>query len=219
MRLVILLAIIAGAFYYCWIVPRRERDSRGRITGRPSRSTIVLFSILLVLIGGSEARWQYLQHEASVALKEVTGNPDATLKCQRISASWIDMDSGSIGGKVYGDSVNTAHMKYSECADLFWWMQSLDKSAPSQKQVWAVHVLTHEGIHTTGEFNEAVTECTAIQRDAKMAVALGTNEETGLSLQRNYFENFYPRMSSAYTLSGCTIDPAFDSLLSPAKEQ
>lgn len=129
------------------------------------------------------------------------------------------MDSGSIGGKVNSSSVNTARLKYGQCADLFTWMQSLDKSSPSENETIAVHVLTHEGVHTTGEFNEAITECTAIQRDAKMAVALGASEQTGLSLQQSYFKNVYPRMSPAYTLSGCTISPTFDSLLSKTKER
>lgn len=203
-------------FWYGWWKPRREREqigSRRYAKAQIPVKLVVFLTALLAVIGGTEVRWQYLQWNASVALKEVTGNPDATLSCQRLSESWIDMDSGSIGGKVNGASVNIAHMKYGQCVELFSWMQNWDKSSPTQDQVIAVHVLTHEGIHTTGEFNEAVTECTAIQRDAKMATALGANVETGLTLQQKYFETVYPRMPSAYVLSGCAIDQKFDSLL------
>ena len=216
MRLLVTGALLFALFWYGWWKPRQAREQfsnrRYAKIKIPVRTTVFL-SILLVIVGGSEVRWQYLQGTASAALKEVTGNPESQLRCQRLSESWIDMDSGSIGGKVNSRNVNIAHLKYGQCAELFLWMQSLDKSNPSQQQTAAVHILTHEGIHTTGEFNEAVTECTAIQRDNAMAVALGADEQSGLTLQKKYLLTIYPNMPSAYRLSGCAIDPQFDSLL------
>jgi hypothetical protein len=212
--------IILLLVWYGWWKPRQSREKTGNRRFAKAQTPVklvVALSVLLAVVGGSEARWQYLQFSASSALKEVTGNPDATLQCQRLSESWIDLDSASIGGKVNGRDVNTAHLKYDQCAELFSWMQSLHKAEPSPAQITAVHVLTHEGIHTTGEFNEAVTECTAIQRDTMMTEALGGSTETGLFLQKSYFETMYSRMPSAYVLGGCTIDPKFDSLLASGK--
>lgn len=219
MRVVFTVIIIFLLFWYGWWKPRQARERIGnRFTkARLPKNLIIVLSVLLALVGGSEVRWQYLQANASSALQRVTGNPEAVLRCQRLSESWIDMDSGSIGGKVNGRDVNTAHLKYGQCSQLFSWMQALDKSAPSPDQVIAVHVLTHEGVHTTGEFNEAVTECTAIQRDSMMTQALGADQKTGLLLQENYFKNVYPRMPSSYTLSGCALDQKFDSLLTSGK--
>jgi hypothetical protein len=217
----VVAAIAFMLFWYGWWKPHREREkisSRKYAKAQIPVKLVLFLTALLVVVGGSEVRWQYFQWTASEALKEVTANPDARLGCQRLSASWIDMDSGSIGGKVNSATVNTAHMKYGQCAELFSWMQSWDKSNPSRDQVIAVHVLTHEGIHTTGEFNEAVTECTAVQRDAMMATSLGADVETGLTLQKKYFETVYPQMSSAYQLGGCTINKKFDSLLSAGKD-
>lgn len=216
MRLLFTGLLVFLLIRHGWWKPRQAREKLGpRRFSKPKVPVklVVFLSVLLVLVGGSEARWQYLHWSASSALKEVTGNPNATLQCQRLSELWIDMDSGSIGGKVSGARVNIATMKYGQCAELFSWMQSWDKSNPSMEQVVAVHVLTHEGIHTTGEFNEAVTECTAIQRDSMMVTKLGADKDTGLLLQKMYFENMYPKMSSAYQLGGCTIDNKFDSLL------
>lgn len=220
MRIVVTGVIVFLLVWYGWWKPRQEREKTG--SGRFAKAQtpvkfVIAFSILLAIVGGSEARWQYLQFSASSALKEVTGNPDATLQCQRLSESWIDLDSGSIGGKVNGRDVNTAHLKHGQCTELFSWMQSFSKEQPSPAQITAVHVLTHEGVHTTGEFNEAVTECTAIQRDGMMAQALGGDPETGLLLQKSYFETMYSRMPPAYILGGCAIDPKFDSLLTSGK--
>lgn len=220
MRIVFTGIIIFLLVWYGWWKPRQEREKTGNRRFAKAQTpikAIIAFSVLLAVVGGSETRWQYLQFSASSALQEVTGNPNATLQCQRLSESWIDLDSGSIGGKVNGRDVNTAHLKYGQCVELFSWMQSLYKDEPSPKQITAVHVLTHEGIHTTGEFNEAVTECTAVQRDAMMTEALGGSKETGLTLQKKYFETVYTRMPSAYVLGGCVIDPKFDSLLASGK--
>lgn len=221
MRLLITGLLIFLIVWYGWWKPRQAREKLGNRRFAKAQvpvRLVVVLSVLLALIGGSEARWQYFQFSASSALKEITGNHDATLQCQRLSESWIDLDSGSIGGKVSSRDINTAHLKYGQCSDLFMWMQSLDKSKPSQEQMIAVHVLTHEGVHTTGEFNEAVTDCTAIQRDGLMTQALGGSEETGLTSQKRYLETVYPRMSPAYVLSGCALDPKFDSLLSSGKK-
>lgn len=220
MRLVFTAVIAFLIVWYGWWKPRQAREKIGNnryAKAQIPRNLVIVLSILLIVVGGSEARWQYLQFSASSALKEVTGNPASTLQCQRLSESWIDMDSGSIGGKVNSRDINTAHLKYGQCSDLFSWMQSWDKSTPTPAQVIAVHVLTHEGIHTTGQFNEAITECTAVQRDTLMTKALGGSEETGLTLQKKYFETVYPKMPSAYLLSGCAIDPKFDSLLASGK--
>ena len=210
----VVVAILLG--WYGWWKPRQNREklsSHRYAKAQIPVKLVVALSVLLVVIGGSEARWQFLQYSASSALKEVTGNPNARLQCQRLSESWIDMDSGSIEGKVNSNDVNTANLKYRQCNDLFMWMQSWDKSSPSQAQMMAIHVLTHEGVHTTGQFNEAITECTAVQRDPMMTKALGGSEETGLALQKKYFETVYPKMPPTYLLSGCAIDQKFDSLL------
>jgi hypothetical protein len=78
------------------------------------------------------------------------------------------------------------------------------------------HVLSHEAMHLRGEFNEAKTECAALQRDAWTARMLGASPAEALGLARRYWQEVYPHLPDDYRDAGCTAGGKLDERLSEA---
>lgn len=196
MRLYFTIAIIALLLYLVIWRPLINK------TPFPLISSILTF-ILLLGIGGMEARWLYFEHQASKAVAEVSGNENGTLKCQRFSEAFLDGDVLHAGHVMF-DAPDVAVVKYQECQTLFNWMQG-NKKDFNPEEIRAIHVLTHETIHVGGDYNEATTECTAVNNDSKMAQILGASQQIGDGIARVYWKTMWPYMPEGYKLPGCTL--------------
>jgi hypothetical protein len=210
-----LFAVIGLALiivYLAWLRPRYMG------VPAPKRPLIVL-AVLLMLFGASEARWQYLQWRGSEVVKAVSGNPNGTLECQRKLPSFFEMDSASIAGKVSSLDPNTAHLKNGQCNEIFTWMQSGSPDSVTGKQIVALHVLSHESVHVSGQFSESIAECTALQRDPIAVSSLGGSDEVAQLVQSQYFEQVFPNLPDSYKLKECKVDDKFDSIKNPVKAE
>jgi hypothetical protein len=105
-----------------------------------------------------------------------------------------------------------AHIKWEQCKDLRHYLHS-DKRHPSFAHLQAVHVLTHEAVHTSGEKSEAVTECKAVQLDARTARLLGAPDDGARALAWAYWKTVYPNMPEGYRDTGCAPGGALDEAL------
>lgn len=150
-----------------------------------------------------EARWLYFEHQASKAVAEVSGNKNGTLHCQRFSEAFLDGDVIH-SGHVKFDAPDVAVVKYRECQTLFHWMQG-DKENFTPEEIRAIHVLTHETIHVGGDYNEATTECTAVNKDSKMAALLGAPQPIADGIAKVYWKTMWPYMPEEYKLPECTL--------------
>jgi hypothetical protein len=82
--------------------------------------------------------------------------------------------------------------------------------------VVAVHVLTHEAMHLSGQLNEAAAECAAVQRDARTARLLGAPDSAAAELAAAYWRNLYPLMPDGYRSAGCRQGGPLDEGLTDA---
>lgn len=67
----------------------------------------------------------------------------------------------------------------------------------------AVHVLSHESVHLRGFYDEAITDCAAVQITAWVAMALGADEGFSRSLAREYWTDFHLPRTGAYQSVSC----------------
>lgn len=208
MQLFAVIGVALVIIYLAWIKPRYMRSAV------PKKPLIVL-AVIFVLLGASEGRWQYLQWRGSEAVKEVSGNPNGVLECQRFLPSLFDMDSAALGGKVTSIEPNVAILKNRQCNALFDWVQSGSGDTMTMSQIIAVHVLSHESVHVSGQFSESIAECTSMQRDPIAARSLGASDEAGELIQSEYFANIHPQLGESYKLDGCKIDPKLDTIANP----
>ncbi len=77
-------------------------------------------------------------------------------------------------------------------------------------QLTAVHVLSHESVHLRGFYDEALTDCAAVQITAWVAMALGANETFARSLAREYWTDFHLPRTGAYQSVACHDGGSFD---------
>jgi len=177
--------------------------------------SVSLCAILLAITGFQEYKWQMVQVKGTEAVKAVSLNKDGYLQCQRFSEAFFDIHTTRLGS-VSSAHPNRAVVNYEECLEIQDWLAG-NKSSATPKQLQALHVLTHEAVHVSKEYNEAVTECTAVNRDHLTAKAMGGSKQFVQEMPQRYYTEFFPRMRSDYILAGCTISPEFDSIAAKAK--
>lgn len=197
-----------------WLVRRVVRliEPRGTVGFAVAALVVAAISFLVAL--AFEVRHQVAQAQATTVVRELSGNSRAHAACQRFTPDLLDLSRHA--GSVQWDVPDVALLRRATCNDLYSWLMSR-KVDPTLDQVIAVHIVVHEAIHVAGERNEAITECTAIQRDAHAAELLGASPAHAQALAVTYYEQAYPLMHSDYRSAGCVEDGPLD--LSPGDGQ
>ena len=126
------------------------------------------------------------------------------MDCQTAGEEFVDAGA-ELGWVAWGpDGVPERRtlIKRAQCGHLRDYLGS-DRQTPSQEQVLAVHVLSHEARHMAGVKVEAEAECGAMQRDAHTARLLGAGAEAARRLAATYWREVYPRISADYRTPDC----------------
>ena len=173
---------------------------------RPYVTLAVLVALLLPLLW-TEIRWLRVQAAATTAAQQLTGNPSARVHCQRAMATFLW--AGADLGRVEWDEPDRAWLTLETCQHLGTWYRS-DRAEPSPDEVVAVHVLTHEAMHVAGLRSEALTECRALQEDARTVVLLGGTPAEGAELAKRVATEVYPRMPDEYRSAECRPEGSLD---------
>ncbi|WP_426595034.1 hypothetical protein ACPPVS_05540 [Cellulomonas sp. McL0617] len=192
-----------------WVLTRV--DALGRIAPFPKISVGLCVAIALGCAVPLVLHAR-LEHRLTEAASQIAGE-HVHVHCQTAGETWTDAGAelGFVRWGRDGVPERRTVIKYDPCADLRSWLAS-DKQRPSEDQVIAVHVLTHETMHMFGITNEAQAECAAMQRDARMAQALGATPAQAQALAHRYWLDVYPRMPDGYT-GGCGPGGTWDEHL------
>lgn len=180
---------------------------RAYVAGTRPYVTLAVTVALLLPLMWTEIRWLQVQAAATSAVQQLTDNPSARVHCQRALATL--MWAGADLGRVEWDEPDRAWLTMETCQHLGSWYRS-DRAEPSIDEVVAVHVLTHEAMHVAGERNEALTECRALQQDARTVVLLGGSPTQGAELARRVATEVYPTMPDEYRTAECRPGGALD---------
>lgn len=133
------------------------------------------------------------------------------MHCQSFGGAFVDVGAelGYVAFRPNGVPGRSTLIKRNQCRDLSAYLRST-REAPSEAQIIAVHVLTHEAMHMSGHTNEGETECLAVQRDYEIARLLGATEASARYLTVSYWRAIYPRMSTEYRSEECGPGGALD---------
>jgi hypothetical protein len=205
--LALVLLTAAGGVTLRWSL--RRYDTLGRQRPFPAISVGLLACLAMAALAPWFLRIR-LEHRLADAASKVVGTP-VSVHCQSFGEAFTDMGSelGYVMAGPDGLPEKKTTIKRNQCRDLSDFLKS-DMGAPTQKQVVAVHTLTHEAIHMSGVMDESQTECLAVQRDAEMAALLGASPQEAMNLARVYWIYVYPRMPADYTSSECGPGLALD---------
>ncbi len=207
-----LLAVAVGLVAR-WLL--RPRDGLGRPKPFPMVSVVAL-----ALVGGvllvPVVRHHRLEQRLSAVASDLVGAP-ATVHCQTAGQEFVDAgaDLGYVSWGRDGVPEHQTLVKHAQCGDLADYLGG-GKDTPSEDEVVAVHVLTHEAMHMAGETGEAAAECQAVQRDARTAERLGATPAQARRLAETYYAAVFPRMPDEYRSEDCVPGGRLDEGLSTA---
>ena len=169
--------------------------------------TLVAVVVATGLAATVEWRHQWVQAEATRVVRALSADPSSRATCQRFSGDLTDISQHA--GFVSWDDAGTARLRRAVCRDLGDWILS-GSGEPTEAQLVAVHVLTHEAMHVAGDRIESSTECSAVQHDARAAELLGASPQVAAAMARQYYLTVYPRMPDEYRSGSCVEDGALD---------
>jgi hypothetical protein len=162
---------------------------------------------------GNFALHRHTEHRLAAAAGALAGTR-VSVHCQTFAEAWMDVGP-ELGVVPFGPDGVPEHrtlIKWGTCRKLAGWLRS-GRAHPTLDQVIAVHVLTHESMHMAGSRNEAVTECRAMQRDARTAILLGATKQQARALAATYWRQVYPRMTEDYRTADCAPGGSLDEHL------
>jgi len=204
------LFAVSCALSVRWMLVRV--DSLGRVHGFPTIG-VAASAGLAVLCAVPVVRTELFERRLDAAASELAG-ARVRVHCQTTGESFVH--AGSEWGWVPTGSngLPEKHTVLSKvaCQHLASWIRS-DHRSPTEKEVMAVHVLTHEAMHMKGMLNEAEAECAAMQRDARTAVLLGADQVDAVALAERYWQTIYPRVESGYSSPACVPGGELDERL------
>lgn len=215
MLLWLAVAALAGAVLLAGRWTLRPRDGLGRALPFPLLSVTVL-ALLGAALLVPVVRHHRLEQRLDAAATALVGQP-VVVHCQTAGQEMVDA-GGELGYVRYGtDGVpeRATLIKRAPCSALRSYLSSA-KTDPTQDEVIAVHVLSHEARHMAGVTAEAVAECQAVQRDALTARLLGATADQATLLARRYWRLDYPRMSDDYRSPDCRPGGPLDERLPDA---
>ena len=187
-------------------------DALGRAKPFPYVSVGLLGALAVTAVIPGYLRHREERSLSAVATKLV-GAP-ATVHCQSLGQELVDLGSelGFVRYAANGVPEHRTLIKRGPCKALNAYRHS-DKRAPTDDEVIAVHVLTHESMHMRGLTDEAAAECAAIQRDELTAELLGAQQAEARQLARRYWLLDYPQMPDNYRSGDCVPGGAMDEHL------
>lgn len=207
------LAAVSTALSLRWVVNRV--DALGRTRPFPAIS-VGLTAAAAVACAVPVLLHVRLEHRLAAAASVVAGRP-VEVHCQTLGQAWLSAHAelGYVEFGPDGKPDPRTVIALQACGDLSAWLRS-DRRTPTRDQVIAVHVISHEAVHMSGEVDEARTECLAVQRDAQLARALGARPEQALELARWYWREIYPQMPDGYRSNECGPGRTLDQQLPEA---
>lgn len=209
------LTLLVGAAGLATRWSLRRRDSLGRARSFPLISVLVLVTLgagLLVPV----VRHHRLEGRLTGVATTLVGAP-VVVHCQTAGREMLDLGS-ELGFVRWGPGGVPEHqtlIKRAPCSRLAAYLRG-DHAHPSQDEIVAVHVLSHESRHMAGTINEADTDCQAMQRDAWTARLLGASDTEALELARSYWRTIYPQMPDDYRTGECAPGAPLDEHLPDA---
>jgi hypothetical protein len=187
--------------------------------GRSRRFPLVTVIVLVALGGGllvPVVRHHRLESRLSSVATTLVGAP-SVVHCQTAGKELLDVGS-ELGYVKWGPNGVPEHqtlIKRAPCKHLAAYVRG-DQSDPSQDEVIAVHVLSHESRHMAGTTSEAAADCEAMQRDAWTARLLGATRDEAERLARLYWRVVYPNMPDEYRTGDCAPGGPLDEHLTEA---
>jgi hypothetical protein len=216
-----MLWILISLFFW-WML---FREIRSHLVGRPgydgpdptpiSKTYVAVLLALALLFAWPPFHYWRMEHFLSAKATELADLHRAKVHCNTVFDTFFDSQYLASGhaSPVTGQIV----FQYPWCATLMNYLDHPDRA--NDDELASLNMLTHESMHVRGEYNEAKTECEAVQRDYRAAKLLGVPDSVARKNALDYYRNIYMRkgkiggIQAAYFTVECAPGRALDEHL------
>ncbi|MFZ6693342.1 hypothetical protein [Undibacterium sp. SXout20W] len=214
---------LVGSLFFCWMGLRELFSTIITPTGydRPLSKNIsipllVLYTSLTLAFAWTPFQDWRFERFLSVKATEIADFHPAKVHCNTIFDTFLDTNYLAAG---HADP-KTGYIvfQYPWCKRLGAYLDHPDKA--NREEIVSLNILTHESMHVRGEYDEAKTECQAVQRNYRAAKILGVPDSIAKTNAQNYYLGEYQRrgksggMAGAYFSKECAPEKAMDEHLS-----
>ncbi|MBC3860549.1 hypothetical protein H8K32_00410 [Undibacterium jejuense] len=214
---------IAGSLFFCWMMVRECLSTLITPTGydHPISSKIsipflILYGTLALAFAWQPFQYWRFERLLSIKATEIADFHPAKVHCNTIFDTFVDQNYFAAGhadphtGKIV--------FQYPWCNRLMDYLHHPQKA--NREEIVSLNIFTHESMHVRGEYNEAKTECEAVQRNYRAAKLLGVPDQTAKKTALNYYLGEYQRrgaiggLAGSYFSAECAPGKAMDEHLS-----
>ncbi len=135
--------------------------------------------------------------------------PGVNVTCTSVFESIFDQYDMTNAGTAYIEAGEIV-FQHGWCKQFMEYLE--DPAQPSEKELFSMHVFTHEVMHIRGESDERKTDCQAIQRNHLLGEQLGINRRIARRNAVKYYKTQYPK--HPYFSKDCGPRKKYDERLS-----
>jgi hypothetical protein len=194
---------LAISLFFLWCAWREVRASMVAPPGYDMPRPIYKPYLALVLILAVAFAWPtlhrwYFEHYLSREATLLAEGHRASVHCNTVLDTMFDPEM------LYAGHANPRTGKIVIQAP---WCDRLSAylrhpARANELELMSLDMLTHESMHVRGEMNEPITECQAVQRNARAARMLGVPDEVARRNALDYYNILYKRRAEVGGLSG-----------------
>jgi hypothetical protein len=211
------------SLFFCWLIVREIYQTIVPPKGfdRPMSTKINIpyvagVTALALLFAWPPFHYWRFEHYLSGKATILADAHRAKVHCNTIFDTFLDTNSLAAGHA--NPKTGEIVFQYPWCSRL---MDYLDHPATASRvELDSLNILTHESMHVRGEYNEARTECEAVQRNYRTATLLGVPDSIAKKNALDYYYGDYMLrdqvggLSGSYFSSECAPGKAMDEHLS-----
>lgn len=153
--------------------------------------------------------WRFERFLTATAIQLAENHP-AHVHCNTLFDTLFD-EEVRVGGHC-NPQTGAIVIQYPRCSLLMDYLTHPDRA--STEEIQSLNILTHESMHARGEYNEAKTECQAMQRNYRTAMILGVPDSIAKQNALDYYNDYYLRRQDNYFSKECAPGKAMDEHLS-----
>ena len=180
-----MLLLTLLSLFFCWMIISTIKSPKP-FTQYDLFAVLLFLGLALLCAKLPYERWSFSRFLTKNAII-VSENLNATVHCNSVIDSIFDNDLRAGHANTKGEIV----FQHSWCKTLKEHLAT--PKNPNQRELFSLHLFTHEAMHARGELNEQKTDCQAIQRDYRAARLLGVPNDIAKENAVNFYQTYYPR--------------------------
>ena len=213
---------IALSLFFCWLIFREFRSRMKTRAGYDgpdptpvSKSYLAVLIALALLCAWPPFNYWRIERLLSTKATQLAESHRASVHCNTIFDTFFDRESLAAGHA--SPQTGRIVLQYPWCDTLMAYRDHPQRA--NREELVSLDILTHESMHVRGEYNEAITECEAVQRNFRTARSLGVPEAVARRNALDYYRDIYSDkgriggMQASYFSDQCAPGKALDEHL------